>query len=198
MGHCWCSIGEMQPDFSQIGPYLMAAVVVFAVYRRFRRTFGRQVLNRTRMTVRIVLLTVVGCTLLPPALRSVEYLAAELAGVALGLGLGLWGAQRTRFLMYGERLHYVPHTYTGIAVSLLFLGRLVFRVVQAYTGAPSPHADASQVHAPASMLRSPLTAGIFFVLVGYYVCYYSLVLWKSKHLKPEDIESAPAPAAPAR
>jgi cytochrome b561 len=99
--------------------------------------------------------------------------------------------------MYGERLHYVPHTYTGIAVSLLFLGRLVFRGVQAYTAAPSPHADASQLHAPAAMLRSPLTAGIFFVLVGYYVCYYSLVLWKSKRLKPEDIESAPASAAPA-
>jgi uncharacterized membrane protein YuzA (DUF378 family) len=44
---------------------------------------------------------------------------------------------------------------------------------------------------------SPLTVGIFYVLVGYYVCYYSLVLWKSKHLKPEDIESAPAPAVAA-
>ena len=38
------------------------------------------------------------------------------------------------------------------------------------------------------MVRSPLTLGIFFVLVGYYVCYYSLVLWKSKHLETEDIE----------
>jgi hypothetical protein len=195
----------MQPDFSQIGPFLLAALVVFGVYRRFRRTFGRQVLNRARMIVRIVLLAVIGCTFLPLALRSGQFLTAEIAGVALGIGLGLWGAKRTRFLMYGERLHYVPHTYTGIAVSLLFLGRLVFRFVQMYTGAPSTHVasayaagvDASQAYAPASMLRSPLTVGLFFVLVGYYVCYYSLVLWKSKHLEPEDLESAPASAAPA-
>jgi hypothetical protein len=152
------------------------------------------------MTVRIVLLAVVGCTLLPLALRSGQFLTAEIIGMAAGLGLGLWAAKRTRFLMYGERLHYVPHTYTGIAVSLLFLGRLVFRVVQMYTGTgtPSVSMEASQAHAPASMLRSPLTAGLFLVLVGYYLCYYSLVLWKSKHLKPEDIESAPAPAAAAR
>ena len=172
----------------------MAALVVFAVYRRFRRTFGRQVLNRGRMIARIVVLAVIGGTFLPLALRSGQFLTAEIAGLALGVGLGLWGAERTRFLMHGDRLHYVPHTYTGIAVSLLFLGRLVFRFVQMYTGAASPQASAYAGHGAASMLRSPLTVGIFFVLVGYYGCYYSLVLWKSKHLKPEDIESAPASA----
>ena len=102
----------------------------------------------------------------------------------------MWGAQRTRFLMVGERLHYVPHTYTGIAVSLLFLGRLVFRIVQVYTAAhaapimrPAYPADPSQAMAPASMVRSPLTVGIFCVLAGYYLYYYGWVLWKSKHLK---------------
>jgi hypothetical protein len=188
----------MQPDFSQIGPLLLAALVVFGVYRRFRRTFGRQVLNRARMIARIAVLAVIGCTFLPLALRSGQFLTAEIAGVALGIGLGLWGAERTRFLMHGDRLHYVPHTYTGIAVSLLFLGRLVFRFVQMYAGAPSPQAASAYAgNGATSMLRSPLTVGIFFVLVGYYVCYYSLVLWKSKHLKPEDIESAPAPASAA-
>jgi hypothetical protein len=34
--------------------------------------------------------------------------------------------------------------------------------------------------------------GILSVLIGYYVCYYSWVLWKSKHLKAEDIEAASA------
>jgi hypothetical protein len=44
------------------------------------------------------------------------------------------------------------------------------------------------------MVRSPLTLGLLFVLIGYYVCYYSLVLWKSKQIKPEDIEVAPVAA----
>ena len=190
----------MQSDFSQIGPFLFAILVVFAVYRRLRRSFGRQLLRPTRMTIRIVLLTVIACALMPLALRSQQFLGAEIVGAALGIGLGVWGAQRTRFIMAGERLHYVPHTYTGIAVSLLFLGRLVYRIVQVYTAAHAVHganpADPSQAMGPASMVRSPLTVGVFFVLVGYYLYYYGWVLWKSKHLKPEDIESAPASAAP--
>jgi hypothetical protein len=188
----------MQSDFSQIGPFLFAALVVFAVYRRLRRSFGRQLLRPTRMTIRMVLLTVIVCALLPLALRSQQYLGAEIVGAALGIGLGVWAAQRTRFLMVGERLHYVPHTYTGIAVSLLFVGRLIYRIVQVYAAAHAVHgadaADPSQAMGPASMVRSPLTVGMFLVLAGYYLYYYGWVLWKSKHLKAEDVEAASAAA----
>jgi hypothetical protein len=199
----------MSPDFSQIGPFLFAALIVLAIYRRLRRSFGRQLLQRGRMTLRIVLLAAVGCALLPMALRSAQYLWAESAGAALGIGLGLWGAERTRFVMRGGQLHYVPHTYTGIAVSLLFLGRLAFRAVQAYAGVHVPYspdaggaayvadaANPSLAFAPTSMVRSPLTVAIFFVLAGYYLWYYGSVLWKSKHLKAEDIEPASPAAAP--
>ena len=40
-------------------------------------------------------------------------------------------------------------------------------------------------------MQSPLTMGIFFVLIGYYVCYYSWVLWKSRHITALDLEVAP-------
>ncbi len=92
----------------------------------------------------------------------------------------------------------MPHTYSGIAVSLLFLARLAYRFIQAYMAAhTSPGAsvpDPSSGFQPASMVQRPLTMGIFFVLAGYYVCYYSRVLWKSKHMKPEDLEIASAAA----
>jgi len=189
----------MPPDFSQIGSFLFAALVVFAIYRRFRRNFGRQELRPGRMTLRIVLLAAAGCALMPLALRSAQYLWAELAGAALGVVLAAWGAERTRFMRHGGQLHYVPHTYTGIAVSLLFLGRLAFRVVQLYAGTQATRdadpVDPSLAFAPASMVRSPLTVGIFFVLAGYYGWYYGWVLWKSKHLNAEDIEAASPTAA---
>jgi hypothetical protein len=184
----------MQPDFSQITPFLFAALVVFAIYRRFRRSFGRQPLRPARMRVRMVLLTILVCLLLPAALRSTQFLAAEVVGAGLGIGLAVWGAQRTRFLAHDGQLYYVPHTYTGIAVSLLFLGRLVYRIAQTYGGAHAPAASAlaanayasgepAQAVVPASMLKSPLTVGIFLLLAGYYLCYYGWVLWKSKHLE---------------
>jgi hypothetical protein len=188
----------MQPDFSQIGPYLLAALVMFAVYRRLRRSFGRQALRPARLTLRIVVLAVLACSMLPLALRSVQFLAAEFSGAVFGLGLGIWGAQRTRFVMHDGQMHYVPHTYTGIAVSLLFVGRLAYRLVQIYTGGHAPHggADPSRALAGPSMLKSPLTVGILFVLVGYYVCYYAWLLWKSKRLTAADIDAATAATTP--
>jgi hypothetical protein len=186
----------MATYFSQIGPFLIAALVVFVIYRRLRRSFGQQPLRPLRMQMRIVVLLIIGCSLLPSALRSTAFLSALLAGAAAGVALALWGAARTRFLKIDQQLYYVPHTYTGIAVSLLFLGRLVYRLVQAYGGThaiPAAGLDsANPAFAPAGMLRSPLTAGLFFVVAGYYVCYYSVVLRKSKRVVAEEV-AGPTP-----
>jgi hypothetical protein len=42
---------------------------------------------------------------------------------------------------------------------------------------------------------SAFTVGLLFVVVGYYVCYYGMLLWKSKRISPEDLEVNPTPAA---
>jgi hypothetical protein len=186
----------MGADVSRIMPFLIAALAVFIIYQRLRRSFGQQQLRRVRMQARIAVFLVVGCLLLPSAWRSTEFLSAVLAGAAAGVGLALWGAARTRFLKIDDQLYYVPHTYTGIAVSLLFLGRFVYRFVQVYGGTHASSAagldPAGPAFTSASMLRSPLTVGLFFVLMGYYVCYYSVVLWKSKRVIAEELRSTSA------
>jgi hypothetical protein len=35
------------------------------------------------------------------------------------------------------------------------------------------------------LYQNPLTLSVFFVLIGYYVYYYSYLLWKFKHVKRE-------------
>jgi hypothetical protein len=109
--------------------------------------------------------------------------------------LAVWGASRTRFERVGGRLYYVPHTYTGIAVSLLFVGRVAFRVIQAYQLSHVAGTSDSEGPPPgmASYVSSPLTLGLFFVLAGYYLCYYGLVLWKSKHLNADDVSEINSP-----
>jgi hypothetical protein len=180
----------MSFDFWQIGPFLIAILLVFLIYRRFRRNFGQQPLRPVRMGVRILLLLVVGCLLLPSALHSAAYLYAVLGGFAAGIALGVWGAARTRFVRAANQLFYVPHTYTGMAVSFLFLGRLIYRLVQAYGNMHAAHPagpdSSNQTFAPASMLQNPPTLGLFFVLMGYYVCYYSIVLWISKRVVADE------------
>jgi len=194
----------MTPDYSRIWPWIFAVLIPLMIYRRLRRSFGRQPLRPTRMTVRMIILAALGASLAPAALRSSGFLAGEAAGAAFGAALALWGAKRTRFLTQNAQLYYVPHTYAGIAVSLLVAGRIAYRLVQIYSAGGLVSAGAGPGNSPAgappaSMVQSPLTVGIFFVLIGYYLCYYSWLLWKSKHIAAGDLEApAAAPAAAAQ
>jgi hypothetical protein len=110
-----------------------------------------------------------------------------LGGAIVGAALAAWGAQRTRFLRISGQLFYVPHTYTGAVVSLLFLGRIVYRLIQVsgQLHAGQLGAAAGENAMPPGMLNSPLTFGLYFVLMGYYVCYYAMVLRNSKSVAPE-------------
>jgi hypothetical protein len=177
---------------------LWAALLAFAIYRRFRRNFGRQALRPKRMVVRIGLLCVIAALLLPAAARSAQFTLGVAAGLAVGLGLGLWAGTRTRFETHAGTLHYIPHTYTGLAVFAVFAARMAYRFAALLVGGTVPGKAPLDAAAPnsfqLSLVQSPLTLGLFFVLIGYYVYYYSQLLWKSRHLTAQDLEAAtPAP-----
>lgn len=144
------------------------------------------------MIVRMSILVLLGAALAWQ--RPGAHLLQEIGGLLVGVALAVWGASRTRFLSddKGERF-YVPHTYTGIAVSLIFVGRLVYRFVQLSSRGALPGAGQMPPAAgPQAAINGPLTMAIFFMLIGYYVCYYSWVLWKSRHITPADVETSPA------
>jgi hypothetical protein len=177
---------------------LFAALIIFSVYRRLRRNFGAQALRPKTMTVRIVILLILAAILLPTALHSVEFLLLAVAGIGAGLGLGLFAASRTRFERRDGLLYFIPHTYTGLLVTALFIGRLIYRLFELYaSGALAgklPADPGADPYGTQAMLRSPLTLGIFFVLIGYYVTYYCRLLMKSRHLQAADLEPAAAAA----
>jgi hypothetical protein len=192
----------MQPDLNHfIGTALSFGLVLFFIYRRFRRNFGRQLLGRKRLKFRIWLLGIVGGLLFIPALFSPLRALATVVGLGIGIALALWAAKHTRFERQDDKLYYIPHTYTGMVVSALFLGRIIYRfVVLSPTLFSVVTIDASST-SPAdfggfsTISNNPVTRAIFFILVGYYVYYYLYILRESEHLKPEDWEKPAAQPA---
>jgi hypothetical protein len=183
----------MSADYSRILPYVIALAAVLLIFRRLRRSFGKQPLRPVRMKIRIGVLVLVGLSFAPVAFKSLQFLGAELAGLVAGIALALWGASRTRYLSEGGQLYYVPHTYTGIAVSLLFMGRLAYRLTQVYVWNASQTRGTDPAMNSTMNMKSPLTAGLFFVLIGYYTVYYGVVLWKTSRISPEELEVASTP-----
>jgi cytochrome b561 len=93
--------------------------------------------------------------------------------------------RHTRFEVTPEGRFYTPHTYLGLAVTLLFLGRLVYRFLYLPNGASGTFGP--DPNAAVAYQRTPLTVGIFAVLVGYYVLFYAGVLLKTR------VAGGPAP-----
>lgn len=161
-----------------VTPYLIAALVVWGVYRRMRRSFGRQRVRESRMWLRVGLLALVAVLAAASVARNLDVLGALLAGIAGGAALGYIGLKHTRFEVTRDARFYTPHAYIGLVVTALFLGRIVYRFLGVYNGAV-PAAAAGHTLA-ASYQHNPLTLAIFGILVGYYVLYYVGVLQRTR------------------
>jgi hypothetical protein len=160
----------------RITPYLIAALVVWGVYRRLRRSFGRQRVREPLMWLRIGILSAVAVAAAAAtvAAHDVMVLAALAAGIAAGAALGYVGLRHTRFEVQPDGRFYTPHSYIGVAVSALFLGRLLYRFLTLYDGG-LPHQGFA-----ASYQGNPITLAVFGALVGYYVFYYLGVMQRTR------------------
>ena len=179
-------------DPKLITPILIGALVVWAIVRRVRRTFGRQRVQPVRMWIRIVILTLVGGAIAATSgLRSPAMLEALIGGLAGGAALAGLGLRHTRFEVTSEGRFYTPHTYIGLAVMLLFLGRLAYRFL--YLSIGTGGAFPAGPGAAFAYQRNPLTVGIFGLLVGYYVLYYAGVLFRTRSSALPALSAAAAP-----
>jgi hypothetical protein len=148
-------------------------LIALLYYRRFRRLFGRQAVREGRMMARIVILGAVGAMFLAFSLRNPLALAADAGGLVVGVALGWWGLRLTRFERQSDGVHYIPHSWFGIGISALLIGRLIYRFM---VFSPATQQVAQNAGPMAVYQRSPLTLALFGLLVGYYVCYYIGVL----------------------
>jgi hypothetical protein len=166
----------MQVPGANVLPFLvLVPLVAWRMYSRIKRNVGRQTLSRWRPWVTIgifplliVLLAVGAYSHHRPAL-----FAAMAGGIVGGIVLGFYGNKHTRFEVTPNGLFYTPNAHIGIALSVLFIGRVVYRMFVLYS--MNPYAPQS----PTDFAASPLTLGIFGLLAGYYVTYaIGLIRWR--------------------
>ncbi len=179
----------MNPQLT--GTAIGVALTVWIVYRRIRRNFGRQRLSERRLYIRTAILAILGALLLRGAIGDPRMLASLLGGCATGAMLGFFALRHTTFESTPEGRFYVPHTYFGLGVTALVLGRVLYRILQIYQGA----AATSDPNPFGAIQRSPLTAAVFGLLIGYYVLFNLGVIRAARTLPgPATAPSATDPA----
>lgn len=153
------------------GLLLLVPLIVWRMYSRIRRLVGRQRASRVRpwITLAVFPLFIALFAWVTGPSAALAWLAG---GVGAGALLGVYGLRKTRFERTAEGRFYTPSAHLGIAVSLLFAGRILWRLAELYFGG-----SAAFLGAP--FVRSPVTLAIFGVLAGYYMAFaIGLVRWQ--------------------
>jgi hypothetical protein len=147
-----------------VGTFLFGGLIAWGVYRRIRRNIGRQPLRSGRLIFSLSVFVIVTLLLLGLSLLANQMLLGIGGGLVLGASLGVLGLRLTRFETTTEGHFYTPNTSIGVALSLLFLGRILYRIWITR--------DAMAGHVQPQLFQSPLTFFIFGLLAGYYIVYY--------------------------
>ena len=167
-------------DPKLIGPILIGAFFLWAIYRRVRRNIGRQPVSPNRMKLRMAMLALVTVLLAWPSVSDIELIGSLLAGIVGGVALAWYGLRETKFEVTPKGKFYTPHTYIGIFVSVLFIGRVIYRFIMVYPMMNAAHEAGANPFA--AYQKSPMTLAIFGIVVGYYIAFYAGVLLKSEKL----------------
>jgi len=148
---------------------VLAPFILWRVYNRIKRLLVRQRSQMWRHWTAAVLFPLLMVALALAAIGMPLTLAALAGGVAAGVALGVVGLQRTRFEQVGDEFFYTPSAHIGLLVSMLFIGRMLYRGYEFY----------ALGLAQQEFGRSPLTLLVFGVLAGYYATYATgLIRWR--------------------
>jgi hypothetical protein len=175
-------------------------LLAWRTYSRVKRMVGRQRSTARRHWIGIVLYSALSLLLGLQALSNPESLAALLGGLAIGAGLAVAGLRLTKFDATPEGYFYTPNAHIGIALSVLFVCRIAYRVVQVTV--------LRQPGAVPEFVRSPLTLIAFGMLAGYFVTYaIGMLRWRARVraeraarkalLKDAEAQTAPTADDPA-
>jgi hypothetical protein len=170
---------------SSLTPVILVLVFLFVIFRRARSLITRQKIHPSAMLFRMGIFLVLGVLVLLFALTQPLILGSAVVGLALGAGIAWVGLRLTRIETLPDGVYYTPNKYIGLGVFALFLLRIIYRiaVVALTPGALTiPRGSSPTASILAQYSSDPLTTGVYFILIGYYACYYGVLLLRFRNL----------------
>jgi hypothetical protein len=162
---------------------LIVAVLVFVIVRRARALIGRQKIRSSSLMLRLAIFAVLGGVVIAATITHPVNLLGDLVGLVIGAVVAWYGLRLTSFEHTPDGIYYTPNMYIGLAVFAVFLVRFGYRmlliVLQANTLAAQSSVSGtnsfSQYYG-----RDPYTTAAYFILIGYYVVYYTALLLRHR------------------
>ena len=148
---------------------LLLALIGWRIYARLRRNIGRQPFHPGRIKAYVAIFSILSLIFAFRAADHSPLMLGWLTGVVAGALLGAWGLRLTRFETTAEGRFYTPNGHIGVALSLLFVARLAYRMIAIYSYSHLSRAGTP----PKAVGESALTYLVFELLASYSIVYYS-------------------------
>jgi energy-converting hydrogenase Eha subunit A len=162
---------------------ILVPLLVWRIYSRVKKLMQRQESHLWRHWAAAILFPLAIIAAGTGAVTDQLALACLAAGTLAGAWAGVWGVKLTRFEYTGKSFFYTPNLHMGIAVTMLFTARIIYRGLELYMNSreamPAPMPKPSH-----DFTQSPLTMLTFGLLAAYYASYaVGLLRWR-RNQKP--------------
>jgi hypothetical protein len=160
-------------------------LIAFILYRRVKRSIGFQAYHQKRLVIRSTILLLIGLLLLGvSAIHPVSYIY-EIAGSLLGSALLIMAIKWSRFETRQGTIYYRTHIWIETFVLFVFLSRFLYRMFYLFqVSGKQAELNSSQMNM--QYTKDPLTMGVYFLLVVYYVGYAFYVIRKARGMAEEN------------
>lgn len=165
----------------------IALLIAWRMYSRVKRLIGRQRSRAWRHWMTLIIFPLLLALFALGALAHPEAEGALALGIATGIGLSIWGLQKTKFETTPIGYYYTPNAHIGIALSALLFARIAYRFYEV-----SMMTVAQNGMQMGDFGRSPLTLAVFGTLAGYYTSYaIGILRWRHATPLPGSVEEVP-------
>ncbi len=158
--------------------FVVGGLIAWRIYRRVRRNIGRQKLQPKRIIFALCLFCNFSLSTIVVGFYFPRILPGFGGGIVLGSILGFVGLKLTQFETTDEGHFYTPNTHIGVGLSVLLVGRFIYRMIVLNDVATAPN------HPPP--LQSSLTFFIAGLTFSYYIVYYIGLFVHTHDKKPPE------------
>ncbi|WP_028548447.1 hypothetical protein [Paenibacillus sp. UNC451MF] len=167
---------------------IVGIFIMYRIFMRIRRNLSWQQLNPGRMQVVTVIFTLIGLIFLLEGTFQISSVISDIIGILAGIILAYFGALLTQLEKRNGHWFYRPNLWIGGLVTVIFIGRLIYRIVGIFSTDPLGTATPGN-HLASSMLStgSGWTSGLMLIMFAYYVTYNLILLRKQKFVRSQNV-----------
>lgn len=167
---------------------IIVMLVLFKIYRHARRELRFQKFVKGRALLRIALMVSLEAVLLATGYANPARYFFDAVGSLLGGLIACYSIRTSAFEWRNNDWFYRQNSWIGKCIFVILAGRFIHKGYEDIYAlfAAAANAQFTQQVPSAEYVRDPSLTGIMFVLIAYYIVFYTLLIRREQQMQPAE------------